>query len=92
MLVRVTSNQSHTSVHPEKTANISRHHQWLTREMTSEKPAQKFRTNDLGSVSDWMKQILNQSEALLSFPSLRSMIRSFQARLLHLIVKTFLES
>ena len=57
--------------------------------MTSEKPAQKFRTNDLGSVSDWMKQILNQSEALLSFPSLRSMIRTFQARLLHLICQNF---
>ena len=64
MLVRVTYNQSHTSVHPEKTANISRRHQWLTREITSEKPPQKFRTNDLGSASDWMKQILNQSEAV----------------------------
>ena len=60
--------------------------------MTSEKPAQKFRTNDLGSASDWMKQILNQSEALRSIRSLRSKIRSFQARLVHLIVKTFLES
>ena len=88
----MTSNQSHTSVHPEKTANISRRHQWLTREMTSEKPAQKFRTNDLGSASDWMKQISNQSEALRSIRSLRSKIRSFQARLVHLIVKTFLES
>ena len=55
-------------------------------------PAQKFRTNDLGSASDWMKQILNQSEALRSIRSLRSKIRSFQARLVHLIVKTFLES
>ena len=60
--------------------------------MMFEKPAQKFLTNDLGGASEWMKQNLNQSEALPSIRSLRSMIRSFQSRLLHLIVKTFLES
>ena len=31
---------------PEKTADISRRHYWLPREMTSEKQAQKFHTDD----------------------------------------------
>ena len=45
-------NQSHTSVEPEKTADIWRRHQWLIGEMTSEKRVQKFHTHDLGSASD----------------------------------------
>ena len=45
-------NQSHTSVEPEKTADIWRRHQWLIGEMTSEKHVQKFHTHDLGSASD----------------------------------------
>ena len=48
---------------PEKTPEISRRHR---REMTSEKRAQKFHTDDpdLGSASHCLKQISNQSEAL----------------------------
>ena len=35
----------------EKTANTSRHHDWFTREMTSEKRAQKFHTDDASVVA-----------------------------------------
>ena len=48
---------------PEKTADNLRRHYWFPREMMSEKRAQKFHTRhypDLGSSSDWMKQIYNQ--------------------------------
>ena len=45
---------------PEKTAGISLRHHWFPREMTSEKQAQKFHTNDgplprSGSASDCWK-------------------------------------
>ena len=33
-------------IHPEKTADISRRHERFPREMTSEKRAQKFHTDD----------------------------------------------
>ena len=35
------------SLYPEKTADISRRHWWSPREMTSEKRAQKFHTDDV---------------------------------------------
>ena len=54
---------------PEKTADIWRCYHWFPREKASEKHAQKFHTDDaslpdLGSASDWMQHISNQSEAL----------------------------
>ena len=53
---------------PEKTADIWRCYHWFSREKASEKHAQKFHTDDaslldLGSASDWMQHISNQSEA-----------------------------
>ena len=47
---------------PEKAADVSRRHCWFPREMSSKKRAQKFHTMtrhypDLGSASDWLKQI-----------------------------------
>ena len=47
---------------------ISRRHHWFSREMTSEKRAQKFHADDasdLGSVSDWLKQISHTSPPIL---------------------------
>ena len=49
----------------KKAADISRHH-WCTLELKSGKRAQKFHTDDarqdsdVGSTSDWMKQIFSQ--------------------------------
>ena len=50
---------------PEKTGDISRRHQQFLREMTSEKRAKKFDTDDLwDNASDWLEICFNQSEAL----------------------------
>ena len=51
-----------TLMKPEKTVDILRRHRWFPREMTFEKRAQKFHTDDASLPrSDWMKQISNQS-------------------------------
>ena len=58
--VNYKSDQEYTQ--SKKTADISRHHHWFPREITSWKRAQEFHTDDaslpdLGSASDWLKQI-----------------------------------
>ena len=54
---------------PEKTVHISLRHRWFPREMTPEKRAQKFHTDDaqyplLCTASDWLKICFIQSEAV----------------------------
>ena len=57
---------------PEKTAHISLRHRWFPREMTPEKRAKKFHTDDaqyplLCTASDWLKICFIQSEAVPRF-------------------------
>ena len=51
-----------TLMKPEKTVDILRRYRWFPREMTFEKRAQKFHTDDASLPRfDWMRQISNQS-------------------------------
>ena len=49
---------------PEKTANTLWHHHWFPREMTSEKWAQKFHTDDVAS--DWPNHMGNLLQPIRS--------------------------
>ena len=55
-------------IEPEKTADISLHHHWFPREMTSEKQAQEFHTDVTtqiwGTASDWLKSCFIQLKTL----------------------------
>ena len=57
---------------PDKTANICRRYHWFSRQMTSEKRAQKFHTDDVSlprsrySAFDWLKKILHAARPIRS--------------------------
>ena len=56
---------------PEKTADIWRRYHWFPRQMTSEKRAQKFHTDDSslsrsGQCSDWLNQISHATRPIKS--------------------------
>ena len=57
----IVSNQMRCFSYPEKTADIPRRQHWFPREITSEKRAEKFHTDDASLPrSDWLEICFNQ--------------------------------